>query len=63
MERKNVRPAPPVATDLDLPESVGRRRVVALFETPDRLLEAIVAAEVLGLPLALRTTSTDRRTF
>lgn len=36
-----------------------------LFEAPDRLLEAIVAAEVLGPPLALRpgSTSLDRRAF
>ncbi len=38
-------------------------RLIRLFQTPDRLLEAVIAAEVLGPPLALRTTSTDRRTF
>ncbi|HXP92484.1 MAG TPA: hypothetical protein VN905_03380 [Candidatus Binatia bacterium] len=40
-----------------------RARLIRLFQTPERLLEAVIAAEVLAPPLALRTTSTDRRTF
>jgi hypothetical protein len=40
-------------------------RLLRLFETPQRLLEAVIAAEILGPPLALRdgTTSGGRDTF
>ena len=40
-------------------------RLLRLFETPQRLLEAVIAAEILGPPLALRegTTSGGRETF
>lgn len=50
---------------LDEAPAARGESILRLFETPDRLLEAIVAAEVLSLPLALRsgTTSSDRRTF
>jgi hypothetical protein len=50
---------------IDEPASLQAESILRLFESPDRLLEAIVAAEVLALPLALRsgTTSSDRRTF
>ncbi|GEM_PF-2104712 len=39
--------------------------ILKLLETPHHLLEAVVAAEVLGPPLALREGSTpgDRRAF
>jgi hypothetical protein len=62
MERDPIG-AEPLPSDLEPDRRGSRRQVMRLFETPERLLEAIVAAEVLGLPLALRTTSSDRRTF
>lgn len=47
------------------PERSRRHPLLRLFESPDRLLEAIVAAEVLAPPLASRQgpTSLDRRAF
>jgi hypothetical protein len=57
----------PKMTLVDEHEAARQRasRLERLFATPDRLAEAIIAAEVLAPPLALRLGSTafDRRTF
>jgi|HubBroStandDraft_1064217.scaffolds.fasta_scaffold1610021_1 hypothetical protein len=62
MERESVAPAGTSEAEERGQQAAHLER---LFSTPARLVEAIIAAEVLAPPLALRTgpTAFDRRTF